>query len=134
MPNIPATPKVFKNVDLLFGDDGYQAHVSSAQWVPKTSSASWTGLDDTTHTDDTSSENTLDLAVVQDIANDDSLWNYLFDHKGEKVTVKMQVPGASFFLTSQVTLTKPTAGGKVNEFNESQVSLPSSEPLKSPTV
>jgi len=129
----PANPHVFKNVALNFGEDGYEAHVSSAVFTPKSSTASWTGLNGQTHTDDISSENTLDLAVVQDLANEDSLWNYLFDNAGTKVTVELTPPDAPTF-TAEVTLVKPTIGGKVNEFNESQVSLPSSEPVKAPAA
>lgn len=131
---IAATPRAFKSATIIIGEDEFQAHVSSAEFDNGAGSdTSWTGLDGTTHTDTSAGKPTVKLAVVQDWGNPESLVNYLYDNAGLVKPCSLEYDDGPKFACT-VTLVKPLVGGKVNEFNESTVSLPSSDITKTPAT
>jgi hypothetical protein len=129
---IDTNPKAFKSATITIGDDEYQAHVSSVEFDSGTPGTQrWSGLDGKTHSDATPGEPGVKLAVIQEWGNPDSLCNFLYDHAGEVKTITLEYDSGPTFGT-EVTLVKPIVGGPVNQFNESTVTLPSTEITKVP--
>jgi hypothetical protein len=131
MASIAVLPLVLKDVTMTLGANGYEKHVSSVTFTPKSSTISWQGLTPTaTFTDSTTAEWTCDLEYVQDWDTTNSLSKYLLANAGTSVTgvFKPKQAGTPTF-TATVTLQSGAIGGKVNAYATTSVSLGSTVPV-----
>lgn len=131
MASIAITPLVLKDVTITLGANGYEKHVSSVTFNPKSSTIEWQGLTPTaTFTDTTSQTWTVDLEYVQDWDTTNSLSKYLLANAGTSVTAtfKPKQAGTPTF-TSTVSLQSGQIGGKVNAYATTKVTLGSTVPV-----
>lgn len=131
MATIAVSPLVLKDVTMTLGSNGYEKHVSSVTFTPKSSTISWTGLTPTAaFTDTTTAEWTCDLEYVQDWDTTNSLSKYLLANAGTSVTAtfKPKQAGTPIF-TATVALQSGAIGGKVNAYATTKVSLGSTVPV-----
>lgn len=133
MASIAVVPLVLKDVTLTIGSNGYEKHVSSVTFTPKSSTISWQGLSpDSKFTDVTSAEWTCVLEYAQDWDTTDSLSRFLFENEGETeaVVFKPRSGGTPSF-GANLTITPGAIGGKVNAFATTSVTLGSDKPVLS---
>lgn len=131
MASIAVVPLVLKDVTINLGSNGYEKHVSSVTFVPKTSTISFQGLTPTAKfTDVTAAEWTCVLEYVQDWETTNSLSKYLFANEGTSVaaTFKPKAAGSPSFAANLV-ITPGAIGGKVNAYATTSVTLGSDKPV-----
>lgn len=133
MASIAVQPLVLKDVTLTLGSNGYEKHVSSVTFTPKSSTISWQGLTPSAKfTDVTAAEWTCVLEYVQDWDTNNSLSKYLFANEGTTVaaTFKPKSGGTPSFAANLV-ITPGAIGGKVNTYATTTVTLGSDKPVLS---
>lgn len=120
-------PLTLKDVDLIFGElvagvadytDGvnYKKHVDQVEFTPSSSTSSWTGLGNNTHTDVSVATWTCVLRYNQDWDTPGSLSEFLFDNEGAHIPVKFKprtASGSTF--EAVVVITPGSVGGQVNQ-------------------
>ena len=128
MALIPVDPTTLKDVIAEFGDDDYRQHLDQVQFVPSSSTASWTGLGLNTFTDVATATWTVNLSGAQDWSAT-GLSRFLFEHEGEEVDFTFRPrsgEGPSF--TTTVRITPGAIGGSVNQVAPFSVSLGCDKP------
>lgn len=131
MASINVAPLVLKDVTFTIAANGYEKHVSSVTFTPKSSTISWQGLTPSAKfTDVTAAEWTCVLEYVQDWDTLNSLSKYLFANEGTSVAVvfKPKAAGAPSFAANLV-ITPGAIGGKVNAYATTSVTLGSDKPV-----
>ena len=124
MPSIVVKPFVLSDVDLTLGDAGYEAHVSTAQFVPTTPMVVWKGLTPTaTFTDVGAASWALNLSYAQDWATSDSLSQYLFDNQGQTVTCVFAPSAGGSSFTADIVILPGSIGGAVDTTAVATVAL-----------
>lgn len=109
------------------GEDTYTSHVSLAEFVPSAPTAEITDVGGTTHRFSGDSAWNLNLTVIQDWSPT-GLSTYLLANEGEVVEVEVVRADATF--TATVTLVAPSIGGAPNTPVTSQITLPSTKPVR----
>jgi len=98
--------------------------VDQVIFTPSSSSQTWTGLGQNTHTDVSTATWTLGLRYAQDWASATSLSRYLFDNEGDTVSMTFRPKsGAGPSFTAQVVITPGAIGGDVNAYATASVTL-----------
>lgn len=131
MATIAVAPLVLKDVSMTLGANGYEKHVDSVKFIPKSSTISWAGLSPTAvFTDQTAAEWVCELGFVQDWETTNSLSKYLLANAGTAVTAVFKPKAAgSPTITATVTLQSGEIGGKVNAYATTKVTLGSTIPV-----
>lgn len=125
-------PFVMRDVDLVFGVDNYEAHVSQCEYVPTTPSLTWTGLANNTVSANGTATWGLTIAGAQDWETAESLSQFLHDHEGETVPVTLTPADGSGTFESTVTISPANIGGTAAAFAVFTVTLGSTKPEFTP--
>lgn len=127
MPAISAAPFVLKDAVLNVDADSYEAHVSSVQFAPTSSTVTWQGITPAaSFSDSTSPTWTCTLAYAQDWTTADALSQYLMDNAGQTKTIVFQPLGATSgdpTFTAEVIIAAGPIGGPVNTVQVGTVTL-----------
>lgn len=132
MAKIPVAPFYFKATFSL-GTDEYTAHVNEARFVPTQPTATWTDIDDVTHTFAGKSTWVLNLAGVQDWETLNSLSSYLNEHEGETVTATIETPEGATHTADVIAAAVEIGGANGSPATFSQ-SLQSTKPVTTPAA
>jgi len=125
MALIEVQPLVLKDVLMQIGDNNYEKALSSAQFVPTSSTITWQGLvPSASFTDVSSALWNAALTLVQDWDTPGSMSEYLYDNEGKTVPASFRPrSGRGSRFTVPLVITPGAIGGAVNTFNESTVNL-----------
>lgn len=134
MVAIAVKPFVLRDVNLVFGTDNYEAHVSQCEYVPTTPQLTWTGLANNTVSASGTATWVLTLAGAQDWETANSLSQYLHEHEGETITVTLTPADGSGTFTSEVTVSPANIGGTAAAFSVFTVSMGSTKPTFTPAA
>ena len=119
------TPLFMKDAVITIDAADYQAECSSAALTPSTSSTTWKGLTPTAvFTEAGAATWVVDLTYAQDFNDPLSLGVFLFNHEGESVDMAFEPKAGGAGFTATVVIVPGAAGGTVDAFAESTVSLP----------
>jgi hypothetical protein len=109
--------------------------VEKITYKPTSSTVSWTGISGETRSETTSSTWTAEIVYLQDDLNDDlSLANLLFDYEGSTAELEYQPYTDGPTYTSNVTLVPGDIGSDGTSIATATVSLASDKPVRSPGV
>jgi len=130
MENVP-TARMQKFITVTIGTDSFSGHVSSCAYVPSSSVSTWVGGSLEASLSATSASTwTATMNVLQDWENAGSLSNFLLANEGLEATLTYKPHADGVFeVTSEITITAPTIGGPVNNFNESSMTFGSTKPV-----
>ncbi|QEO08888.1 hypothetical protein [Protaetiibacter larvae] len=134
MAQIPLAARPQKDIRVKVGADNYEKHVSDINWPSNQTAQSWHGgTPDAIAPDLSEGDQVCNLTFIQAWDDEDSFCRFAFDHAGETVTISYKPHADSDVeFTAEVTLIRPQIGGKVNQFNESTISMPSTVPTLVP--
>lgn len=136
MGQIAASGRAQKDIRFQIGTDNYEKHVSEVTWPPSQQAVTWQGgTPDAQLTDVSEGSPTCNITCIQAWDDPTSLVRFMFEHAGEQAVVRYK-PHADddFELEATITIMRPQIGGKVNQFNESTISCPSTVPVVAPAV
>lgn len=134
MVAVAVKPFVLRDVDLVFGTDNYEAHVSQCEYVPTTPQLTWTGLANNTVGASGASTWVLTLSGAQDWETANSLSQYLHDHEGESIEVTLTPKSGAGTFTSTVVVAPANIGGTAGAFSVFTVSMGSTKPDFTPVA
>lgn len=124
MAAIDVNPIVLKDATLKVGADNYEAHVSSVEFVPSSSTVNWKGLTpESVFSFGTNSTWVCNLAFAQDWDTEGSLSAYLFDNEGESVICDFYPDAGGQGFRATLIITPGSIGGAVDSVAVSTVSL-----------
>ena len=127
-------PFVLRDVNLVFGVDNYEAHVSQCEYVPTTPQITWTGLANNTVGASGVSTWVLTLSGAQDWETAESLSQYLHAHEGEEVSVTLIPADGSGTFASTVTVAAANIGGTAATFSVFTATMGSTKPVFTPVT
>jgi hypothetical protein len=90
--------------------DDYTEAVSQAEFIPTTSTGTWTGIGGNTLSNTSSATWGVTAALAQD-NSPEGLSDFLFDHEGEEATVRLTPKAGGRGWEGDVTLTPTAIGG-----------------------
>lgn len=130
MAQIALAARPQKDIRVTVGADNYEKHVSDISWPPNQSAQSWHGgTPDAIAVDVNEGDQVCNITFVQAWDDPLSFCRFCFEHAGDTVTIKYKPHGDDDFeVQAQVTIIRPQVGGKVNQFNESTIAMPSTVP------
>lgn len=131
MASIAVAPLVLKDVTITLGANGYEKHVSSVKFVPKSTTIEFQGMTPSAAFTDTTVQTwTCEIEYVQDWETTNSLSKYLLAGAGTAVaaTFKPKAAGSPSFAAT-LSLQSGEIGGKVNAYATTKVSLGSTVPV-----
>lgn len=134
MAQIPLAARPQKDIRVQVGTDNYEKHVSDINWPGNQTAQTWRGgTPDAVAVDIAEGDQACNITFVQAWDDPDSFCRFMFEHAGETVTINYK-PHADddFEVSAQVTLLRPQIGGRVNQYNEATVALPSTVPTVVP--
>lgn len=124
MTAVVPSPFVMKNAVLAIATDTYEKGVTSAVFTPSASVISIAAVaPGATYTDTPNATWTLDLTILQDWADPDSLVRHLFDAEGTTETWVLTPVAGGPTVTAEVTITPGQIGGDASAFATATVSL-----------
>lgn len=127
MAVLDVQPLVLKDIELILGGptgDDFRKHASGVTFTPSSSSITWTGLGQNSHTDVATATWAASIDYVQDWDSANSLSRYLYEHEGETVPATFRPRsgvGPSFEV--DLVITPGAIGGQVNSFATTTVTL-----------
>ena len=130
MANVPSN-LILNKVTFSVGTSEYTSHVASAIFTPSTPTAEVTDVGGTVHRFAGAAGWNLDLVLLQDWSATGLATMFLED-EGEEATVVVERADATF--TATVSIAAPAIGAAGNVLAQSTISLPSSKPVRTPTV
>lgn len=138
MSVLTVQPLILKDVELLIGEgtpDDFRKHVNGVTFTPSSSTVSWTGMGQNTHTDVTEATWVCALDYVQDWDSPTSLSGFLYDHAGETLPVTFRPrSGVGPSFTANVAIAHGAIGGQVNAYAGTSVQLGSDKPVRVPAA
>jgi len=124
MPTIAIQPIVLTDCLLTINGNDYEGHVSSVEFVPTATSATWKGLTPGgSHTATGLATWLCNLGYAQDWETVNSLSGYLFDHEGETVSATFEPKSGGTGFSADIVITPGAIGGTVDAFAVATVSL-----------
>ncbi|WP_282845867.1 hypothetical protein [Microbacterium oxydans] len=129
MSLIEVKPIVLRDCLLRVATADYEKHVSGITITPNTGSVTWNGLTpDAAYSFPTSTVWGAQLDYAQDWETPESLSLFLFEHQGEKVTMRFEPVKGGLGWEIDVTIVPGSIGGQVNSVATSSVTLGVSGP------
>ncbi len=126
-------PRQLKHIRVIVGSTDFAAQVNACEFK-KGGGASQTwqgGTPDAQYIDKAPDEHSVDVTLIADWEQTQSLCNHLYDHDGEKATLEYQpdIDGLTYF-ESEITISAPPPPGKVGGWAEITVSMPCTKPVR----
>jgi hypothetical protein len=134
MTVIAVAPFVLRDVDLAFGADNYEAHVSQVEFVPSATALTWTGLANNTVSASAPATWVCTLSGAQDWDTANSLSQYLHENEGDTVAVTFTPAAGQGTFAATLNITPANIGGTGGAFTVFTVSLGSNKPVFTPPV
>lgn len=124
MPTIAVKPFQLSDCLLTVESDNYEAHVSTVEFVPSSTSAQFKGLTPAAVFTFAGSPTWLcNLTFAQDWATPDSLSRYLFENVGEEIDVTFEPIKGGPAITAKLIAQPGSIGGAVDAVAVSTVAL-----------
>lgn len=136
MAQIAVQPIFLKDCLLSVAGSDFEKAVSSVQFTPSVTTATFKGLEPTaTFTNVGSSTWMVDISYAQDWSTAGSLSEYLFDNEGAEVTLTFEPVNGGAAWSADVIIVPGAVGGAVDSFAVATVSLPvQGKPTFTPAV
>lgn len=127
------SPRQLKHIRVIVADTDFAAQVNSCEFKKSGGSTqTWQGgTPDAQYIDKAPDEHSVDIGLIADWEQDESLCNYLYENDGEKATLQYQpdVNGLVYF-ESEITISAPPPPGKVGGWAETTASMPCTKPVR----
>lgn len=120
---VPVKPIVPKDWDVIVAETNHKMAVNKCEFVPSTSTQTWTGGGNNSHTDQTTPTWSVNVDFAQDWETEGSFAGYLFDHAGETVELEFRPKSGAAGFSALVIITPGTIGGTINSFMTASVTL-----------
>ena len=134
MAVIAVAPFVLRDVDLTFGADNYEAHVSQVEFIPSASVLTWTGLANNTHSATPTATWVVTMSGAQDWDTANSLSQYLHENEGDTIAVTFKPADGQGTFATTVTITPANIGGTGGAFSVFTVTMGCTKPAFTPPV
>lgn len=136
MAQIAVQPIYLKDCVLSIAGSDFEKAVSSVQFTPSVTSATFKGLEPTaTFTNVGSASWMVDISYAQDWNTAGSLSAYLFSNEGTEVTLTFEPVNGGASWSADVIIVPGAVGGAVDSFAVATVSLPvQGKPTFTPAV
>lgn len=127
--NRAVQPIILNDVDLLIGDDNYEAHVSKVEFVPTTPTATWKGMTPSAIQNLVGTPTWMcNLDYAQDHATASSLSQWLQENAGKPTVVKFKpkkpANGVAPIITATIVPVPGPIGGALDAVATGSVSCP----------
>jgi hypothetical protein len=125
-----ATGRPQKDIRVKIEADNYEKQVSDVNWPNPATAVTWRGgTPDAIVSDIAEGNEVCNITLIQAWDDPESLCVFMFEHAGEKAQISYKPHADSNFeITAEITLMRPTIGGKTNQFNEATIACPSTTP------
>lgn len=125
MAQIAVQPIYLKDCVVSIAGSDFEKAVSSVQFTPSVTSATFKGLEPTaTFTNVGSASWMVDISYAQDWESVGSLSAYLFANEGAEVTLTFEPVNGGSSWSADVIIVPGAVGGSVDSFAVATVSLP----------
>lgn len=130
MTVIPATAKAIRHLSIKIGTDDYVKHVAACKITNDSKPVTFKGGSPAAILTDVSAGTyMLEIDVVHDYQNADSLYNYLLANAAEQAEfIYKPDPDGTFQATVTATIVRPSIGGNVDQFGRETLKMPCTEP------
>lgn len=129
----PINPRQIKHIRVILADTDFAAQVNKCEFK-KGGGATQTwngGTPDAQYIDKAPDEHSVDLGLIADWEEEESLCNFLYDNDGEKATIEY-MPDASgrVYFESEITISAPPPPGAVGSWAEATATMPCTKPVR----
>lgn len=129
----PINPRQIKHIRVIIADTDFAAQVNKCEFKKGGGATQvWNGgTPAAQYIDKAPDEWTVDLSLIADWEETESLCNFLYDNDGEKATIEYMpdATGLAYF-ESEITISAPPPPGAVGSWAEATTTMPCTKPVR----